>query len=317
MYRIFYHSADLDGWCSGAIIRFWLNSYELPFKMYPITYGDPFPWSEIDKNDHIIMADFSLPMPEMKTLSEACDNLTWIDHHARAIAEHDANPFPLIGLRDSTRAACELTWRYLMGADIPSWVRLLSLYDTWNHGDPDFDWDKVLNFQYGLSAYAQDPEKSMNTWADLCLQGKHDVGYHCRNGEVIRRYLEMRFDEIIATRSYTLSEWEGYRCLVLNDIGPIVNYMGDLIANGDKNPTYQGYDLVLAYGHVKGDKWRFELRTHRDDIDVSAIAKKHGGGGHRKAAGFMAANLGCIGGSTTTIKYTHNPLPDISDLEEF
>lgn len=35
-------------------------------------------------------------------------------------------------------------------------------------------------------------------------------------------------------------------------------------------------------GQVKGS-----LRTTRDDIDVSALAKQFGGGGHKKAAGFM------------------------------
>lgn len=34
-------------------------------------------------------------------------------------------------------------------------------------------------------------------------------------------------------------------------------------------------------GHIKGS-----LRTRRDDIDLSEIAKKYGGGGHSKAAGF-------------------------------
>lgn len=44
------------------------------------------------------------------------------------------------------------------------------------------------------------------------------------------------------------------------------------------------YSLFLketADGHVKGS-----LRTTRDDVDVSEIAKRFGGGGHQKAAGF-------------------------------
>jgi len=36
-------------------------------------------------------------------------------------------------------------------------------------------------------------------------------------------------------------------------------------------------------GIVKGS-----IRTTRDDVDVAAIAKQYGGGGHRKAAGFLA-----------------------------
>ena len=45
--------------------------------------------------------------------------------------------------------------------------------------------------------------------------------------------------------------------------------------------------LVLkgqADGMVKGS-----YRTTRDDVDVAAMAKVYGGGGHRKAAGFTVA----------------------------
>ena len=43
------------------------------------------------------------------------------------------------------------------------------------------------------------------------------------------------------------------------------------------------FSLILSErdGKVKGS-----LRTLRDDVDVSAMAQKFSGGGHKKAAGF-------------------------------
>jgi len=43
------------------------------------------------------------------------------------------------------------------------------------------------------------------------------------------------------------------------------------------------YSMLIKQdrGHIKGS-----LRTRRDDVDLSEIAKKFGGGGHPKAAGF-------------------------------
>ncbi len=38
--------------------------------------------------------------------------------------------------------------------------------------------------------------------------------------------------------------------------------------------------------HAGGPRWRVSLRSRREDIDVSAIARGSGGGGHRQAAGF-------------------------------
>lgn len=39
---------------------------------------------------------------------------------------------------------------------------------------------------------------------------------------------------------------------------------------------------------------RYSLRSVRDDVDVSAIAKRHGGGGHAKAAGFEIPDDGNV-----------------------
>ncbi len=33
------------------------------------------------------------------------------------------------------------------------------------------------------------------------------------------------------------------------------------------------------------------MRTDRDDLDLSALARKFGGGGHKKAAGFQIRDL--------------------------
>ena len=37
-----------------------------------------------------------------------------------------------------------------------------------------------------------------------------------------------------------------------------------------------------------GPAHRVSLRSSRDEVDVSAIARKDGGGGHRQAAGFSS-----------------------------
>lgn len=43
--------------------------------------------------------------------------------------------------------------------------------------------------------------------------------------------------------------------------------------------------LTMRAGEVKGS-----FRTRRDDVDVNELAKKLGGGGHKKASGFTLKN---------------------------
>jgi hypothetical protein len=45
------------------------------------------------------------------------------------------------------------------------------------------------------------------------------------------------------------------------------------------------FALIWYYDH-ETHQVKVSLRAHHDDADVSEVAKKFGGGGHRKAAGF-------------------------------
>ena len=101
----FYHSADLDGHCSGAIVR----------KKYPdveligINYGDEFPWEKIPGN-LVIMVDFSLqPFDDMVRLLEMGD-IVWIDHHKSAIEDYNNHKFSTkhVAMLNEKKAGCEL-----------------------------------------------------------------------------------------------------------------------------------------------------------------------------------------------------------------
>ena len=86
--KCFYHSADLDGHCSGAMIKMAYPECE----MIGINYGDEFPWESIPCGcgEKIFMVDFSLqPYQKMRKLDIHADPLIWIDHHKSAIDEHE------------------------------------------------------------------------------------------------------------------------------------------------------------------------------------------------------------------------------------
>ena len=52
------------------------------------------------------------------------------------------------------------------------------------------------------------------------------------------------------------------------------------------------YDaLCLFYWHPTHLKWTISLYSQGESVDVSVIAKAHGGGGHKGAAGFRAEEL--------------------------
>jgi oligoribonuclease NrnB/cAMP/cGMP phosphodiesterase (DHH superfamily) len=179
-----------------------------------------------------------------------------------------------------------LTWKYLFNGHVPKFVKLLSLYDTWNHNNGEFDWEFIERFQYGFKARSRDPKDDMPFWENCFSRASKmnkeeqfdDVRFIAENGLLIKSYVEDRYRSEISTRSYKI-DWEGYKCLVINSDPYIANFM-------TRSKEFEGCDIAVNYANKKGESWIANLRTLRDDIDLSVLAKKYGGGGHRAASGF-------------------------------
>lgn len=205
MIHCFYHSADLDGYCSGAIVK-----HRFPDAvMHPINYGDEFPWDEIKPEDIVYMVDFCLqPFDGMgKLWVKLGDGLHWIDHHLSAIKSwqdyHNGNVVQphYNGMRDTSKAACELTWEYLFPErPIPLAVELLSLYDSWTYQGHELE-DLVLPFQVRMKMEELDPKdwgSCESKWlhffqaytSDLFIHEMSEIRKWVNEGRFLLRYDE-------------------------------------------------------------------------------------------------------------------------------
>lgn len=75
---------------------------------------------------------------------------------------------------------------------------------------------------------------------------------------------------------------DGKFCILGLDDG---NYNGDTEGFVEYAASVKGVKVSVFYCQIKSGHFKVSLRS-RCDIDVSEIAKRFGGGGHRKAAGF-------------------------------
>ena len=162
-----YHSRDLDGWMSAAIVKKWYgkatNDFNEEHKVVAEggdqldflgwDYGDSIP--DLKDYDKVIMCDISFPKDIMSyLLIKYEENFIWIDHHKSALIENDVNwrrralshvrPSHPSGLRDMNFAACELTWQYFFPNEtMPELVRLLGMYDSFRHKQ---QWTAIKNY---------------------------------------------------------------------------------------------------------------------------------------------------------------------------
>lgn len=72
-------------------------------------------------------------------------------------------------------------------------------------------------------------------------------------------------------------EFEGYRAIVINK----ANTNSQIFDSADKD----SFDIMMTCSY-NGKIWTYSIYTEKENIDVSKIAEKYGGGGHKKASAF-------------------------------
>lgn len=245
-------------------------------------YGQPFDMDKIDGR-RVKMADVSLPMPQMLEIAKRSGyRFTWIDHHISAIKEY--NDFIGSGetfcnaILDNNISACEGTWKHIFPNEpMPVCIKLLGEYDTWRNQDK-VHWDnEILPFQFGMrmicnsvESFPYDRFLDNNFIEEIIDKGKTILQYQSQQNELACR------------KSSFYHEFEGFRAICLNGGG----FNSDVFKSVYDEVQH---DIMMPFV-FNGKFWVISMYTTKD-IDVSVIAKKHGGGGHKKAAGFQKEDI--------------------------
>jgi len=213
----------------------------------------------------IYIVDFSYDADVIMKLAETA-RVVVLDHHKTA----EEKLKPLIGLKnpevifDMHRSGALITWEYFFGkGSAPSLIRHISDRDLWTynmHGSREVHAALVsLPFDFKV-------------WDGL------DVEDLIKEGAACLRFQTQLVDNIVKHAWY-------------EDIGdrtvPIVNTSSSWSEVGEALlRDYPDAHFVASFTEFK-DKTMWSLRSTNDRDDVSEVAKKFGGGGHRNAAGFV------------------------------
>lgn len=308
---VIYHKADFDGIFCREIARKFLPEAEL----IGWDYGDPTP--PVEHGDKLYILDLSVP----NLMNHP--NLVWIDHHKSAIEKYGNL---IVGYRIDGVAACRLAWQWfewqVAGHDphfnqldpaLPTreeyvnrtvhepWsIRLVGEYDIWDKRDPDAelfqhglrsrdlnnDWNFLL--QYDRKATEQEVESLTDighgslirpdgTSPNPTVLGLLDAGKALQYAKTHEN------ESIIKAFGFTI-QFEGFTLLACN----AARYNSQLFSAGLK-PEHDGC-LGFNWDGQKNE-WRVSLYTDKPGVDLSPVAVKYGGGGHRGACGFRIGKL--------------------------
>ncbi len=219
------------------------------------------------ENKEIYILDFSYPEDVLLDLEARNKKVVGIDHHITAKQA-------IQSLKESVfseeHSGAYLAWEYFVGGDVPKLVGLLEIIDlARNNGEYTNIIAYILSKPYTFEAYQS-----------LCDELEASDGYNHAEvlGKAQSEYLDLLIEAIISEPDF--ARFEGYTVPCVNFSLPLNEKSIALKKLYTAYPPFTiGYrfDNGLLKVSLRGD----------GSVDLSQIASKYGGGGHRGASGFV------------------------------
>lgn len=253
---ILYHGDCPDGWCSAYVaLKRWPDAQAVP-----VTHGQPAPVDRCRGKD-VLVVDFSWSRVVCDALFSISKSFKIIDHHKTA--EHELRNLSYATF-DLSHSGAMLTWFRLFPNDPPPWyVPYVEDGDLFRFILPD---------SRAINAYLMALPHTREAWDTLEYADKGDV---ILSGSAIRLHIQQYVNKLAAQRQ--IGVWNGHTVAAVN--APYLNISDvceELLTNAE---------IGMGYFDRGDGLMQFSLRS-KAPLDVSAIAKSYGGGGHAQAAGF-------------------------------
>lgn len=281
--KIIYHD-DLDGRCAAAIVASSLAD-DGPVDFIPWDIHKPLRLPTISPDEQVAVLDLQLREAVMRFVLGLTKRVLWIDHHLGSEDMEKQCGQKIEGIRDASggHSAAWLAWNFcLPDIPMPEAVKLVEDWDLHTVAGSLYG-ERTRCFGEGCRRYDTKPTGWL--WGNL-LGGDREnlLNTLCDEGAIALDYRNALGKEI--------SDRYGFKGVLSNGAcggGPLCWVVNMPLLNpGALEKQLQEHDCVatIAYdGTARG--WDVRLYTERAEIDVADWARKLGGDGHRRQAGFF------------------------------
>lgn len=278
----YYHDHCHDGFGAACVV---LSKWRKT-RLIPINYGE---WHKIEEHvgEHVLIVDFSFPSDRLDALLDTAASVIVLDHHKTAAADlaffphyEDLTcenalaalaPKGVAATFDMSRSGARMAWDFCYPGTPPLRLILdIEDRDLWKFERPN---SRLVHLY--LEAIGYGPYE----WIDLAQQYENAPDVITSPARILQRFYDGKISEFAATA--TLGRFAGSEWV------PIVHVPHAFVSDtchlllDDCPDAPFAVAIVRAYGGVT-----YSLRSRDDRADVSEIARRYGGGGHRNAAGF-------------------------------
>lgn len=259
-----YHGNCLDGFAAAWAVRHTLGD-EVEF------YKGIHQQTPPDVSDReVFLVDFSYKKDVLISMLKTATSITILDHHISAQQDLSEllNSGEIKGLFNMNKSGAMLAWEWFHPEQqAPQLIAFIQDRDLWK-----FELEGSREINAALSSYPFD----FAVWDSLMSRSETELAALRQNGAAIERKLQKDIEELLASgiRRMVIA---GYDVPVLNAPSSYVSDAGHIMSTNE--PFAACY-----WDHAEGRS--FSLRSSETGVDVAEVAKKYGGGGHAKAAGF-------------------------------
>lgn len=269
-----YHGNCADGFGAAWVVN---KVYNRTGEFHAGVYGKPPP--DVT-GKHVIMVDFSYKRPVLEAMLEKCESMVILDHHKTAKEDLEGLQHPKLYVWfDMNKSGALLAWEYFFPEEpVLKLIQHISDRDLWQ-----FKLPKTRAIQANLFSFPYDFE----TWTGLMnfMETTDGPRSFAREGDALERKHFKDIHELLAVGLKWM--WIG------GERVPVCNLPYTMASDACHIMCEQwdGVPFAASYYHKAGHRVVFSLRSLDTGMDVSAVAKRYGGGGHAHAAGFEVSTV--------------------------
>lgn len=264
---VFSHANCNDGIGAAWVAAHYLQEAGGKYQVYFLGHGE-ITWPEGLEGKEIYFLDWCPSLNDTKLLIET-NMVKVIDHHKTNYAELEGFTHPYLETTfDNGHSGAVLTWMYFYGdKDVPELLSYIEDRDIWTKKLPDVD--------LVSSALFSNPANDLDVFN---LYMNMDIESIISEGRAIEKFVAKKRN--IMLHSMLRYGYVGDDKVVLAN-----NMESDLLHEA----LHAMPDAKYAVGYLEYPEGiRYALRSE-GEVDISIIAKQHGGGGHMHAAGCMSS----------------------------
>lgn len=282
---VLYHSGCFDGFACAFIVWYY---YKQKFGIdiaNNISYIPCVHQNEVSeefinkiKDKNVLMCDFSYNYDLLIKLIDVSESFMILDHHKTAEANLK-NISCSLKIFDMKKSGCGITWDFFFpNSDMPAFLKHIQDRDIWSYAVPNtlefitYFYQKNFDFElwesYIDNTLVKKAVKIGGTWLNYQKKIIEETINSCASTivhEIDNKHVTVAYCNVPYFKS---------------DIG---NKLFDKFPNADFSCVWD-FDLYR-------DQTLFSLRSTNERMDVSTIAKKIGGGGHRNASGIAVPKI--------------------------